>query len=312
MLQQIADAFACLRRTLQQLEESGRWLGLLSRLDRLESKKRKQEKKFWSNPEMVALYEAISVFCRQHAALLKQSLEGERQSIDALLSGVGAMHESMLQQAEMDLTAKRKKFFTELLAYMDPEMNQGLLVVHGVEPFLSYWADRYLGFLKPICDDVQELYLYRRKREEKPPLSDLVSSIQHDDVNERYQMYSKMHQKLGAPDALGFLVKSPCINHFLNNEEGVVSSVVEGDKNVKLFIELYSGELSDYHPQEAIYRKKFYEQKKSLRRMRDQQLEMLDRSGAVTAIYSWESYLQLRCEQGEASVIDVLLPGEQE
>jgi hypothetical protein len=284
---------------------------LLSRLDRLESKKRKQEKKFWSNPEIVMRYEAISAFCRQHAALLKQALEGERQSIDALLSGVDAMKENMLQQAETDLTAKRKKFFTELLAYMDPEVNQGLLVVHGVEPFLSYWADRYLGFLKAVCNDVQALYLYRRKREEKPPLSDLVCSIQHDDVNERYQIYSKMHQKLGAPDALGFLVRSPCINHFLKNEEGIVSSVVDGDKNVKLFIELYSGELSDYHPQEAIYRKKFYEQKKSLRRMRDQQPEMLDRSGAAAAIYSWESYLQLRCEQGEASVIAALLPGEE-
>jgi ATP-dependent Clp protease ATP-binding subunit ClpA len=311
MLQQIADAFAYLRRSLQQLEESSRWLGLLSRLDRLESKKRKQEKKFWSNPEMVALYEAISAFCRQQAALLKQALEGERQSIDALLSGVDAMRENMLQQAETELTAKRKKFFTELLAYMDPEINQGLLVVHGVEPFLSYWAVQYLKFLKPICDDVQELFLYRRKREKKPPLSDLVFSIQHDDVNERYQIYSKMHQKLGAPDALGFLVRSPCIIHFLKNEEGVVSSVVEGGKNVNLFIELYNGDLSDYHPQEAIYRKKFYEQKKSLRRMRDQQLEMLDRSGAATAIYSWESYLQLRCEQGEASVIAALLPGEE-
>jgi hypothetical protein len=106
-------------------------------------------------------------------------------------------------------------------------------------------------------------------------------------------------------------VRSPCIIHFLKNEEGVVSSVVEGGKNVNLFIELYNGDLSDYHPQEAIYRKKFYEQKKSLRRMRDQQLEMLDRSGAATAIYSWESYLQLRCEQGEASVIAALLPGEE-
>jgi hypothetical protein len=258
---------------------------------------------------MVALYEVINAFCRQHAALLKQALEGERQSIDALLSGVDEMRENMLQQAETDLTVKRKQFFTELLAYMNPEMNQGLLVVHGAEPFLSNWADQYLKLLKPICDDIQELYLYRRKNEKKPPLSDLVCNIQHDDVNERYQIYSKMHQKLGAPDALGFLVRSPCIMHFLNDEEGVVSSVIEGGKNVKLFIELYSGGLSDYHPQEAIYRKKFYDQKKSLRRMRDQQLEMLDRSGAVTAIYSWESYQQLRCEQGEASVIAALLPG---
>jgi hypothetical protein len=184
-------------------------------------------------------------------------------------------------------------------------------VVHGVDPFLSIWADRYLKFLKHISDDIQDLYLYRRKREEKPPLSDLICSIQHDDVNECYQIYTKMQQKLGASDALGFLVRSPCIIHFIKGEEGVVSNVVEGSKNVKLFIELYSGDLNDYHPQEAIYRKKFYEQKKSLRRMRDQQLEMLDRSGATTAIYTWESYLQLRCEQGDASVIAALLPGEQ-
>jgi ATP-dependent Clp protease ATP-binding subunit ClpA len=309
MFQQIADAFATLRRSLQQLEESSRWLGLLSRLDRLESKKRKQEKKFWSNPEMVALYEAISAFCRQHAALLKQALEGERQSIDALLSKVDGMREEMLQQAETDLTTKRKQFFTELLAYMVPEMNQGLLVVHGAEPFLSNWADQYLKFLKPICDDIQELYIYRRKNEKKPPLSDLICNIQHDDVNERYQIYSTMHQSLGVPDALGFLVRSPCIMHFIKDEEGVVTSVMEGGKNVKLFIELYRGDLSDYHPQESIYRKKFYDQKKSLRQMRDQQLEMLDRSGTVTAIYSWESYQQLRCEQGEASVISAMLPG---
>jgi ATP-dependent Clp protease ATP-binding subunit ClpA len=311
MLQQIADAFACLRQSLQQLEESGRWLGLLSRLDRLESKKRKQEKKFWSNPEMVARYEVIIGFCRQHTALLKQALEGERQSIEALLSGMDGMRENSLQQAETDLTAKRKQFFKELLAYLEPEMNQGLLVIHGVEPFLSNWADQYLRFLTLICDDVQGLYLYRREKEEKPPLSGLVCCIQHDDVNERYQIYSTMHQKLGAPDALGFRVKSPCIIHLLKDEEGVVSSIVDGGKNVKLFIELYAGDLSDYHPQEAIYRKKFYEHKKSLRRMRGQQLELLDRSGAVTALYSWKRYQQLRCEQGETSVITALLPGEE-
>jgi ATP-dependent Clp protease ATP-binding subunit ClpA len=310
MLQQIADAFAHLRLSLQQLEESSRWLGLLSRLDRLESKKRKQEKKFWSNPEMVMLYEATTAFCRKHTALLKQAFEGERQSTDALLSGVDETQENKLQQAETDLTAKRKKLFTDLLAFTDTEMNQGLLVVYGVEPFLSNWADQYLKFLKSISDDIQELYLYRRKREEKPPLSDQICSIQHDDINERYQIYSKIHQKLGAPDAIGFLVRSPCIIHFIKGEEGVVSSVVEGGKSVKLYIELFSGNLNDYHPQEAIYRKKFYEQKKSLRQMRDQQLEMLDRSGAVTAIYTWEGYQQLRCKQGEASVISALLPGE--
>jgi ATP-dependent Clp protease ATP-binding subunit ClpC len=310
MLQQIADAFASLRRSLQQLEDSSRWLGLLSRLDRLESKKRKNEKHFWSNPEMVALYEVITAFGRQHTALLKQALEGERLSIDALLSGVDMLQEEMLQQTEMDLNTQRMQFFTELLAYMEPKMNQGLLVVHGVEPFLSDWAEHYLRFLKSICDDVQELYLYRRKREERPPLSDQVSSIQHDDVNERYQIYSKIHQEFGAPNAIGFLMRSPCIIQFIKKEEGVVTSVVEGGKNVKLFIELFAGDLRDYHPQEAIYRKKFYEQKKSLRQMQDQQLEMLDRSGAVTANYSWDSYRQLRCKQGEASVIAALLPGE--
>jgi ATP-dependent Clp protease ATP-binding subunit ClpA len=309
MLQQIADAFASLRWSLQQLEESSRWLGLLSRLDRLESKKRKNEKKFWRNPEMVALYEVINAFCQQHAALMKQALEGESQSIDAILSGVDAMQENMLQQAEMDLAVKRKQFFTELLAYMEPDINQGLLVVHGVEPFLSNWADQYLRFLKSICIDVQGLYLYRRKKEEKPPLSDQVCSIQNDNVKERYQLYSKMHQALGVPDALGFLVRSPCIIHFLKAEEGVVSSVVDGGKDVKLFIELYSGDLGEYRPQEEVYRKKFYDQKKSLRRMANKQLEILDRSGTVTAIYSWDSYLQLRCEQGEASVIAALLPG---
>jgi hypothetical protein len=223
---------------------------------------------------------------------------------------VDETQENKLQQAETDLTAKRKKLFTDLLAFTDTEMNQGLLVVYGVEPFLSNWADQYLKFLKSISDDIQELYLYRRKREEKPPLSDQICSIQHDDINERYQIYSKIHQKLGAPDAIGFLVRSPCIIHFIKGEEGVVSSVVEGGKSVKLYIELFSGNLNDYHPQEAIYRKKFYEQKKSLRQMRDQQLEMLDRSGAVTAIYTWEGYQQLRCKQGEASVISALLPGE--
>ncbi len=311
MLQQIADAFACLRWSLQRLEESSRWLGLLSRLDRLESKKRKNEKKFWSNPEMVALYEVINAFCRQHAVLYKQALEGERQSIDALLCGADAMQENMLQNAETDLTAKRKQFFTELLAYMDKEMNQGLLVIHATEPFLSSWAEHYLRFLEPICDDIQGLYLYRRAKEEKPPLSEQVCSIQHDDVNERYQIYSKMHQKLGAPDALGFLVRSPCIMHFLKEEEGVVSSLAEGGKNVKLFVELHSGDLKDYYPQESIYRKKFYEQKKVLRRMVDKKLEILDRSGAVAATYSWDSYQRLRCDQGEASVIAALLPGEE-
>ncbi|MEJ2403093.1 MAG: AAA family ATPase [Candidatus Thiodiazotropha sp.] len=310
MLQQVTDGLACLRRSLQRLEESSRWLGLLSHLDRLESKKRKNEKKFWSDPEMVALYEVIKGFCKKHSVLLEHAFNSERQGIDALLFGADTRQENMLQQSETDLADKRKEFFSELLSYMDTEVNKGMLVIHGVDPYLSIWADHYQRFLEPICTDIQWLYLYRRAKVEKPPLTDHVCSIRHDDVNECYQIYSRMHQELSAPDAIGFLVRSPCIVHFLKEEEGVVSTFEEGNKNVKLYIELYTGDLSDYHPQEEIYRKKFYEKKKIKRRMVDKQLELLGRGGAEIAKYSWGRYLQLRCEQAEASIADALLPGE--
>ncbi len=303
---QISDALSECRRSLQMVEESGRWLGLLSRLDRVESKKRHNEKKFWSNPEQTSLHQTIVAFVQKQQAMVQQSLLLEERSISQLLFA-DRMKEKQSRQALTDLISERQQYFTDLLAYLEPQHNSALLLIHGMEPFLSLWADQYRQYLEALEGQLKAVYLYRRKQQDNPALPGLICNIAHRDPDERYQLYVRQHPRLGTPNALGFMLQRPCIIHFLKKEPGIVSAVVEGKKDAKLYIEVFADEIDAYHPPEAIFRRRFYDKKKSLRRIREHHpLEILDSHGALVQARSWKAYFRQRIEQGEASIISAL------
>ncbi len=308
-LEQFSDDLSACRRSLQRVEESGRWLGLLSRFDRIESDKRRNEQQFWNHPSQTSMYQTLGAFVERQRTMVQQSLLLEEQGIDRLLAGSDPSREQASQQALTDLLHERQRHFTALLAYLEPEHNRALLLIHGMEPYLSLWAEQYHRFLDALGGEPKAVYLYRSRERENPPLAGLICNIEHRDPEECYQLHAKAQARRGRPDALGFLVKRPCIGYFLDKEPGIVSHVVEGRKDAKLSIELFADELDAYHPPEAVYRKRFYDNKKSLRRIREPHiLEILDSQGAVVNTITWEHYLQQRKEQGEAAIVAALSP----
>jgi len=306
-IQQIADELSACRRSLQRVEESGRWLGLLSRLDRIESYRRRHEKRFWSDPYQVRLQQTLAQFVDRQKGLMQQALSAEEQTIGQLLS----TSEQPSRKALEELLGKRQSHFTELLAFLEPQLNSALLLIHGPEPSLSVWAKGYRHFLGDLDASPKLVYLYRRHRRETPPLPELIRNIDHQEPEECYQLYAKELPRLGPFAGLGFQVKGPCIVKYLDQEPGIVSQAIDGEKDPKLFVEVFVGEVEAYRPPEGIYRKKFYDKKKSLRRLRDpDQLEILDSQGAVVQSQSWKEYGQQRLEQGRSAILATLAPGD--
>ncbi len=306
-IQQIADALSTCRRSLQRMEESVRWLGLLSRLDRVESYRRRHEKRFWSDPHQVNLQQTLATFVDKQRQLLQKALLAEEQTVSQLLSVGKPLLEQASHNSLDDLLQERQHHFTELLAYLEPQLNSALLLIHGIDPYLSTWAKHYRQFLDDLDAAPKPVYLYRRQQRESPPLTELIRDINHQEQEECYQLYGREHPRLGKPSALGFQVQRPCIAKLLQHEAGIVSHVIDGGKDAKLLVELFSDEIGAYRPPEAIYRKKFYDKKKSQRRIRDPYLlELLDSHGAVIRTQSWKAYMQQRVEQAEAAIVVAL------
>jgi ATP-dependent Clp protease ATP-binding subunit ClpC len=305
VLQQVVEGLSDCRRGLQRMEQSGRWLGLLSRLDRVESRKRRNRQRFWSDPRQVALQRDLGGFVERQGTLRERSLHLEQQGIEGLLAGGGP--QQGLQQALDELLAERLRHLTELLAYLEPQLNRALLLVYGVEPYLSAWADGYRELVGAFDPAARPVYLYRRAQRDDPPLPGLIADIDQPDPEECWQLYSRGHERLGQAAALGFLASQPCIAHYLAQEAGIVSYAVAGQKDARLSVELFGGEPEVYRPPAGIYRRKFYERRKPVRRIRyAHSVEILDTRGAVVDTLPWGEYVRQRGEQGEARIVAAL------
>jgi hypothetical protein len=293
------------------MEEGGRWLGLLSQLDRVESDRRRKEERFWRDPQQVNLRQTLGLFVDKQQQMLGQALMLEEQATEQLLHATDPAIEQQSRQALSDLLQARQSHFTAVLSFLEPPLNSALLLIHGMEPYLSTWAEHYRQLLDTLRAEPRAVYLYRRHQRERPPLADLICDIDHQEPDECYQLYAKEHAVLGLPSGLGFRVKRPCIVKFLQQESGIVSHAIEGEKDARLLVELFFHEIDAYHPPEEVYRKRFYDKKKGLRRIREPQLlEMLDSHGAVARTLMWQEYVQQRVAQGESAILTALDPEE--
>lgn len=302
-----SDALSDIRRSLQRLERGARWLGLLSRLDRIESRKRRNEKAFWSDPELVALQQALTGLVERQRDLTERALGAEQTAIECLSAPSGEAARAALGSVAAALGDARREHCRDLLAYLEPHENQVLVMIHGADPWLSAWAALYARLLRGLAGKPEPVFLYRPGKRQVARRSSPLLTLDDPDPNECYRLFGAEQAALGAPTGRGFIVRAPCVGYHLRDEPAILSHLVEGEKDAKLCLELHRGALAHYRPPPGVYRKPFYDKKKARRRMRDPgTLEILGSQGAVVDTRSWQDHLRQLREKGEAAILAAL------
>ncbi len=274
------------RRQVQGLGESGPWISLLSRIDQLEQKKKRDSEKFWNTPELSHRYGQLCELQTRYLACVEHIYALERDCLANLQQDTPTL---TWEEETARLNEHHQRFETLLFdieTMNNPDSEQHLLSVCGPIPQVDELAQFYETLFEQLGFKWHCIHLYYVKNDntadevetltkadrQETALNELTLHREAKGLNEPgHHIYWKSPRLLRDPflQRLGALyeVKGPCAAHFLSQEAGVVE-IREGEQDKeRLFVELADLSPGEYDVPQEIHRKKFTKGQKTLRKI---------------------------------------------
>jgi len=276
----VADDAALLRKSMQALENSSTWVGILSRLDQLDAIKSKQKEKFWKNPEWFNEHETNRQLTESLASCLLAVYEIEEQSL-------GHFRDQQLRAAVdlfYDAINNSRKSFEKLLVELDsvvnPEHNEAALSFYGPHKALDIVEAILKDCLDKLDLESSMLYHYVRTSSDAVTENAAVEKAVADDGNEQSSlkpdanvtMYTTSKHPANKPKhtliGKSLVLSAPAVALYFLHESGIWK-LAKNNINALLYIDLHIGNPVELCIPDDVHRKQFYQGNKPDRHITD-------------------------------------------
>jgi ATP-dependent Clp protease ATP-binding subunit ClpA len=269
-----ADYASDLRRMICNLEEGKVFVRLLSEIEILERKKKRNPKKFWENQNTSERY-SLLLKTQNHLYQLKQQIEAHEIAISTAYMGLSNYDPSVtdqLKEWKKDLFA----FKMELYSRMYPKGNQTYLAIYGINTQNIQDIYTQIAKKKGLKWQVKTIWYRESLYKATIPYKAKTDASVHELIKGRFQKkeYAYVDFNVAAsakftPPEKGDLLcgvifhfKGDCVQLLLKNEGGLHYWKTTIEAENRIMVQVSSEELS---PPDEIHRKDFYKKEANKR-----------------------------------------------
>ena len=280
----VADEAARLRRLIQKLQNSSSWVGMLSRLDRLDAIRIKEKNDFWKNPDWSKEHEKYQNLTRNLESVFSDIYSVEEKALASFRNHQEKLKPEVLQD-EIDVCRLGLEGLLVKLNYeIHPEHNNAVLSFYGPDHALADIDNLMRDWLKFLELKYTMLYHYFLTPTDSMPTSkqsdtDSMAKIETKNrgktidtarVKGNGSTYSTVaglvnnsnHVLIGK----AYVLHAPSVTLYFTNEPGVWQ--ISSHSIVSLiYADLHMGDKKDLTVPENVHRKQFYNGKKPDRKI---------------------------------------------
>ena len=278
-LSQLADDTADFRTKIQDLADGSTWIGILSDLDRLENKKRHQEKKFWLNPELVARYDTLSKLNQTQEKLMTSAFELEEDALGLLQEDDAQVLVDDFSDMLTTLYAEFRQHLVQMDSIRNPEHNNVVIAVYGDLETVRSIVDIYTNWIAELNLEAKLDYILFQKTPVAKTDTAVATEVKTEanDTNvpdsENQHIYILRKDLIDQPNymqiGLAMTISAPSVALYFLREPGIYKYETDSEKKISALVDIQRVKLPEYLVPQGIHLKKFYQGKKPVRFIRD-------------------------------------------